>query len=247
MYYDSYLCRWIYRGGFELEGRDFVNAFLEPGDIFVDVGANMGLYSLIAGHCVGNSGKVFAFEPYSITYKRLCENVSLNNFENVSTFKLALSDRNGIFPFQISTEGYDAWNSFAKPIEGRSFDVENVQCMRWDVFASEQDLIGRVALMKIDVEGWETRVLKGGSNVFSRKDAPVLCVEFADLAARSAESSCSELYKALSDYGYQMFVYDRLNRRIIPDPPREEYEYANLMASKNPADVHRRIGKSQHL
>ncbi len=241
MYFDSVLCRWIYRGDFELEERDFVNAFLRPDDVFIDVGANIGVYSLIAGYCVGRWGTVYSFEPHTTTFKRLCENVRLNQLENVVSFRMALSDKDGVLPLQISTDGFDAWNSFAKPNDNQTVAVEEVKCVQWDTFAAEQDLAGRTTIMKMDVEGWESRVLSGGKKVLSRDDAPVLLIEFSDSEAEAAESSCAEVYNSLLDLGYQIFIYDHKNRSIIPDPLREAYEFANLIAAKDPAFVQDRI------
>lgn len=92
LHFDSQLSRLIYCEGFELQERKFLNAFLRPGDIFVDIGANIGLFSLIAARCVGKNGHVYAFEPTAKIYQRLIENVNLNHFKNISYFQLALSD-----------------------------------------------------------------------------------------------------------------------------------------------------------
>ena len=95
------------------------------------------------------------------------------------------------------------------------------------------NLIGSVTMMKIDVEGWESRVLAGGKEVFAREDAPVLQVEFTDAAAEAAGTSCRQLYEFLESFGYRMFCYDVSKRALIEDPLREEYPYVNLMAAKN--------------
>src|SRR5436189_6431842 len=81
---DSELCHLIYCRSFEVTERAFLNHFLRPGDVFVDVGANIGLFTLIAASCVGPKGKVVAFEPTTVTYTRLVENIRLNHLYNVS-------------------------------------------------------------------------------------------------------------------------------------------------------------------
>ena len=188
--------------------RIFLNHFLRPGDVFVDVGANIGLFTLIAASRVGPAGRVVAFEPTGVTYTRLVDNVRLNRFSNVNCVNSALSDHSGRLNLARSTDGFDAWNSFAEPTMGNTISYEQVEVIEWDRYARDHNLSGMVTMMKIDVEGWESRVLAGGKEVFARLDAPVLQVEFTDAAAKAAGSSCRSLYEFLESLGYRMFVYD---------------------------------------
>ncbi|MGH2395641.1 MAG: FkbM family methyltransferase [bacterium] len=231
----------IFVHDFERVERQFLNAFLRSGDILVDVGANLGLYSVIAGSRVGSRGQVYAFEPGARAFQRLVDNVALNRLTNVECHRVALSDRTGQAPMASSLDGYDAWNSLGRPIRGSRYVQELVECSRWDDFARQHGLVGRVAMMKIDVEGWERHVLLGGAETFRRDDAPVLQIEFTDEAARAAGSSCAALYGLLEDLGYQMHAYDGSSGRLKPDPLREEYPYVNLMAVKRPELVLRRL------
>lgn len=241
LYFDSVLCRLIYCDNFEWRERRFLNSYLRGGDIFVDVGANIGLFSLIASHRVGDSGKVFAFEPCAKTFQRLVRNVELNRMNNIRCFQMALSDRSDQIQMNSSLDGYEAWNTMAPPYVGSAFATEMVSAVTWDDFVRENNLMGRVTMMKIDVEGWESHVLSGGIETFSRQDAPVLQVEFTDQASQSAGASCQALYRQLEEFGYQMFVYDEISKRIIPDPMRNSYPYLNLIASKDPEEIRLRI------
>lgn len=243
LYFDSRLSREIYCDEFELKERQFINAFLKEGDIFVDVGANIGLFTLIASYRVGKRGRIYSFEPCSKTYRRLVNNVELNHMNNVCCYQSALSDHTGQIEMNVSLDGYDAWNSIAQPIAGRSFAIETVCELKWDDFARDHNLIGRVKLIKVDVEGWESRVLSGGYESFSRQDAPVLQVEFTDQASQSAGTSCQSIYHQLEEFGYQMFIYEEELRRIIPDPMRDSYPYVNLLATKNPDEINSRLKK----
>lgn len=244
LYFDSELAKLIFCENYEWHERLFINSFLKPGDVFIDIGANIGLFSLIAAKRIGNSGKVYAFEPNPIVSTRLAENIKLNRFNNIIRIQAAISDEEGEFPFYLSQDGYDAWNSFARPVAGDNFITENVKSIRWDDFAKDHNLIGSVTMMKIDVEGWEIRVLKGAINTLSRKDAPVLIVEFTEEAAVSAGTSCKELYYGLEDLGYRIFKYDTISRKIYFDPPREIYSYSNLIATKDPNYINNRLRRS---
>lgn len=243
LYFDSVLCRLIYCDNFEWCERRFINSYLRQGDIFIDVGANIGLFTLIASRRVGESGKVFAFEPCAKTHGRLVRNVGLNRMNNVTCLQMALSDRCEQIPMNSSLDGYEALNSMAPPIGGDAFTTEMVNAITWDDFIREHDLLGRIKMMKIDVEGWESHVLSGGTEAFSMQDEPVLQVEFTEQASQSAGTSCKELYHQLEELGYRMYFYDGKSKRIIPDPIRESYPWVNLLAVKNPDDIYFRLNK----
>ena len=112
LYKDSILSRLIY-DGFEKDEINYMSSVLEKGDIFIDVGANIGLFSLIASKKVGNDGLVISFEPSPTTYKRFIENIELNSYENIDARNIGLSDKKEELMFFVSNTGYDAWNSFA--------------------------------------------------------------------------------------------------------------------------------------
>jgi FkbM family methyltransferase len=243
LFFDSILSQLIYCDGFEVQEQQFVNAFLRPGDTFVDVGANIGLFSLIAAQRLGNTGSVYAFEPTSKVFERLCQNVKLNRYNNIFLFNTALSDKIGESRFFISQDGYDAWNSFSPSTAGNVLSTEIVKCDTWDNFSYKHNLIDKVTMMKIDVEGWETRLLSGGYETLSRKEAPVLQVEFTDEAAQAAGSSCEKLYNLLESLGFQMFIYDAKLHTLIHDPIRNAYPYLNLIATKNPRRIIDRLNE----
>lgn len=239
--FDSALSKLIYCYDFELLERKFINSFLCPGDIFVDVGANIGLFTLIAAKLVGEKGSVYAFEPCSLTYNRLKSNIKLNGFSNVYCQQVALSNCNSQENITLSLDGFDAWNSLAKPTAGEVFASELINTMRWDDFAVQHQLQGKVTLMKIDVEGWETYVLSGGAETLSREDAPTLLIEFTEQAARLANSSCHKLYQTLEKLGYQMFIYNSDNRDLTPYPSQLNFPNLNLIAAKQAEIVKARL------
>jgi FkbM family methyltransferase len=241
LFADSELSKLIYIYNFEYQERRFINTFLQPGDIFIDVGANIGLFTVIAALCVGKAGKVYAFEPGSRTFQYLLANVRLNEFENTHIYNIALSSHSGKLDLHVSLEGFDAWNSFGQPTQGQVFTVEDVDTITWDQFAQEHDLVGKVTMMKIDVEGWENHVLTGGTETLSRSDAPTLQVEFTEMNAQLAGTSCKNLYNQLLNLGYQMFTYDLKTNTLCPDILRDVYPYMNLIATKRPEFVYARL------
>jgi FkbM family methyltransferase len=202
------------------------------------------LFTVIAAASVGSEGHVYAFEPCAQTFRRLEENITLNRHHNVTAVNAALSDRVESREMLTSQDGYDAWNSLALPFAGAAFKREVINCTTWDTFVSERRLPRCVTLMKVDVEGWENHVLAGAKAHLERQDAPDLLVEFSDTTAALAGSSCSDLYRQIENLGYQLFSFDPTLIRIKPEPPRSSYEYANLVASKNPERVLSRVSRS---
>jgi FkbM family methyltransferase len=242
LYFDSNLCRLIFNGGFETSEIQFLNAFLKPGDTFADIGANVGLFTLIAGRLVGGTGVVHAFEPCAKTHDRLLENVRLNNLTNVTCHRLALSDNDGEADMVTDAGGFDAWNSMATPYMGTNLQTEMVRCAKWDTYAKQIGVVaGDVAMMKIDVEGWEKHILLGAHQTLSRDDAPLLQVEFTEQAAKAANSSCRLLHQTILDLGYQLYSFD-VSLSAAPIPLKEVYGPSNLFAIKHIDKVRQRVG-----
>lgn len=241
---DSLLCEMLYVGSFEAETRGFFEAFLRAGDAFLDVGANVGLYSLVAARIVGRRGLVHAFEPCQKTFERLSGNVSLNRLENVTCHQLALSHENASAELTLAKGGFDAWNSLGRPYMGEAAGRETVTTMTLDTFAENHGLAGRVTAMKIDVEGWEYQVLAGAGELLSRDDAPVLCIEFTEEAAQLSDSSCAALYQRLEELGYRMFTVGPKPEDLQPFPARDPFPHVNLVATKDLAAVQARLASA---
>lgn len=241
LYGDDCLCRDMFVYRFEANERDFVISYLATGDIFVDVGANVGLFTLLGADLVGPVGKVYAFEPTAVTYARLCDNVKRNRLSNVECVQLALSDQDETRPLTVSVEGLAAWNSLAQPGVSSQWVHEQVTCCPWDSFAAQHGLTGKVALMNIDIEGWEFTMLQGAQATLQRADAPDLLVEFAEVNAKAAGTTCVALYHLLLALGYGLYHIDASQRTLSP-ASAQEYVYENLLATKRVAEVRRRTG-----
>lgn len=233
LYYDSTLSYLIYFSEFEKAEQHFTKVFLRQGDVFVDVGANIGLFSLIASRIVGEKGKVYAFEPARTTFRRLNENLELNNISNTKAIRRALSDKKGKQTLRVSLDGYDAWNSFGASLPGTHAVGETVDLVTLDQFCDEHDLVDRLNMVKIDVEGWEKYVLQGAEKILASERAPLLMVEFAKDCVRKAGTSCQELYEQIASFGYTLYQYDAESNQLTKEKPGREYEYINLICLKS--------------
>ena len=220
-------------GTIEATERAFFRQELKPGQVFFDIGANLGLFTLTAAKCVGPSGRVYAFEPSAREARLLQHNIDQNGFTNVTIVRGALSDHEGEARFAVATDG--GTNSLAKTTHPEQViqTWETVPLTTLDVFVTKHQ-ITRVNMMKIDVEGGECDVLRGGAAIFSCADAPVVLTEFCDLTAAGFNSSGAALYDAWTAYGYTLheLVASGPQLTLEPATPKASYDYANLVAIK---------------
>ncbi len=227
LYKDSVLSKIIY-DGFEEEELSFVKGTLAEGDIFIDIGANVGLFSLIASECIGATGSIISFEPSPVTFNRLAENISLNAIKNIDLRNIGLSNQTGEFRFYVSDNGYDAWDSFAPSQDNKLQKAISVTVSNLDTELEKVDK-NRIKLIKIDVEGWEKYVLLGGENLF-RNYAPTVMVEFTEENTFNAGYAIHEIYDLMVDYGY---VWHTIKEgKLVHDPKKLHYPYNNLIAIK---------------
>jgi FkbM family methyltransferase len=145
----------------------WLRQYLRPGDVFLDVGANIGLYSLVAASLVGDQGRVYAVEPHAVNTISLMRNVAANGLEGrVSVIGSALHHSTGVFNFNyFSLEPGSAMSQLG---ETRDADEEQFQPVITELklATSVDDLIGRFGMappchVKIDVDGNERHVIEG--------------------------------------------------------------------------------------
>lgn len=153
--------------------RQVMKALLRPGDVFVDVGANIGLHTLYAASLVGEQGKVIAFEPVKRIFGILADNISINGYINrVRLVNKGVSDEDGqlIIHLYEGQAGGSSLGSYGAAMPNRAESSEMVDITTLDREIDEEF----VRLVKADVEGFEYKVLKGASKVVSNKNTSVL-------------------------------------------------------------------------
>ena len=199
------LCDWIPQdiyltGDFESTSSAIAKKLLKPGDTVVDVGANIGYFSLLFAHCVGNTGSVYSFEPVPALASKLEKNVELNHFGQVIVSTIALSDHRGTARFYSGPEDNTGLSSLREPRQSSgSFDAE---------LAPFDDLVkdsSAITLVKIDVEGAELQVLRGMERLL-RNARPNLLLEVTDTFLRELGDSASSLLAFLDQFGYVCYL-----------------------------------------
>lgn len=150
---------------------EWIEAQFKPGDVFYDIGANIGAYSLVAfGFLEGNT-KIYSFEPGFVTFPQLAKNIYLNNASHsITPFQIALSDRNGIidFHYQNFLSG-GALHALGEPLDYQGAPFTPVFTLPTLSYRLD-DFIEKFNLplpnhIKIDVDGTECDILQGATNV----------------------------------------------------------------------------------
>ncbi len=192
--------RW--RLGFEKNEIRWLLSFLNPDDVFVDVGANLGLYTILAARAL-SQGRVIAFEPAPLVGSLLRLNVLLNNLRNVTLRTEALSDEVGQTSFSVAVDS--GFSSLRGTERKETSDVLTVDVSSLDV---ELAHIGRAAaVIKIDAEGAESLIIRGATPLLAdeEKRPRALLVECNDDNLSRYGSSRAQLVQLLASYGYSPY------------------------------------------
>lgn len=183
-----------------------IKQMLPPNPVLCDIGANFGYYSVTLAASLKPDCRIFAFEPHPKTRTRLERHIALNQLGDLITvLPCALSDVAGTVQMSLRES-----NSGAAHISQHG-DTE-VEVSTLDSICADRQF-SRLDFVKIDVEGFETRVLKGGSQCL-QKLRPKLLVEMMPEQLERTGSSAAELASTLRDYGYRLHVSDR--RKLLP-------------------------------
>lgn len=170
--------------------------------IFIDIGANIGKYTVKIGNQLKDRGKVIAIEPQPANFKALEKNVKLNNLKNVYLKKVACSDSNGFTKFYIDYIGdYDGRHSLIK--NKRSRKKIKVRIQKLD-FILDELKIKEVDLIKIDVEGAESLVLKGALKTL-KNSHPKIIFEAWD------ENYLNKIKEVLKPFNYKIKQINIIN------------------------------------
>lgn len=201
-----------YRGVHEPRSTATVKRMVRPTAIALDIGANCGYYTLMLAKLVGNDGIVVAFEPTQWALGRLHENINLNGFSNIVVEKIALSDtsENRL----ISSDEMAFRASWTLDRRSSHHGTERVTFERLDDYLKRSGL-ARVDFMKIDVDGYELRVIRGAKAVIEQFK-PSLLIEIGKYTMRDIGDDPEHLTSLLWDLGY-MFKSDD-GRRVFRSP-----------------------------
>jgi FkbM family methyltransferase len=193
----------ILSGNWEPAETNFMLSVVRPGDSVIDVGANLGWYTLTLAQALGPNGRVFAFEPRSDIFAQLERSVKDNGFTDRCTlYRIALGAEGGKRDLAWSPMEMNPGHSFILP-EGGSpapgLTRESVSFAPLDSIGIER----RIRLIKLDVEGAEPDVLRGGRGLIARDRPIIVCEVFPKWLRRSGSTDTYSMLHLLDDLDYR--------------------------------------------
>lgn len=202
-----------YGGNYEVDESEFCLSYVQEGMTVVDVGANIGLYTLLFGMRVGAHGAVHSFEAESLNFNRLRQNVRLNEMDQVRANHLGVFSSSGTIDLNVYPERFAAWHTIGSPQLPdpddpsrivRPIKVEQVQAVSLDDYCAENS-IQRIDLLKVDVEGAEMDVLLGCEQLIAEDRIGCILFEASRPQIEGMGRQPDEVFKHLIERRFRIF------------------------------------------
>lgn len=192
---------------------DLMNLYINEGETVIDVGANIGTWSLYASKLVGSKGQILCFEPHPLHFNILERNIKLNNFKNLSVYNVGLSNEVSNLYF---SNNLDTMNHI---LLEKSADSIVINVNKLDDYTFD---LNKIDLLKIDIEGYELFCLQGGINTL-KKTRKIIFESSSSLTSKFGYSN-SEVIKLLSTLNFSVYKTDDFNRKFKLN---NDYDYLN--------------------
>ena len=195
-----------------------VLASLSPGAVFVDVGANLGYFTVLAAHQVGETGRVFAFEPDPENFSLLQGNLTLNGLEQRGeAVRAALSDEDGEGVLYLSEDNLGDHQIYSA---GEVRDSIRIPLLRGGDYL--RDRVERLDLLKVDTQGSEYRVMSGVMPLLRGLPmVPRILIELTPLSLQEAGSSGRALIELLATLSQPFWIVDHIEHRLVASSEAE--------------------------
>jgi FkbM family methyltransferase len=209
---------------------------LAPEDLFVDVGANVGSYTILA--CAVKGAKGICFEPVPSTFERLMDNLRINNLvERVEARNIGLSDREGDLAF---TSGQDTTNHIVAGGEQTS-NVVQVKVLPLDAILQG----ATPSMLKIDVEGFEMRVLEGARQILGREGLHSVIMELNGSGRRYGFED-SQIVNYMGDFGFSTFRYEPFKRELNA-VAADDCQFGNTLFIRGEREIQMRLKQAPRI
>ena len=188
---------------------------LRPGDVVVDVGANIGYYTLLGARLVGDAGRVYAFEPDPAAFAILERNVRLNGLENVVLEQKAVSNEAG--SIQLFLAATNKGDHRIYDVEGEERQAIDVEAVALDAYF--EGVEDAVDFVKVDAQGAEGVILDGMLGLIGKSDDLVMAFEYSPQSLMGTGYTGNHLLKTFRGFGLTMFdlgIGDRVRSRMQP-------------------------------
>jgi len=195
----------------ELTEIKFLKQIIKNGDTVLDLGANIGVYTLIFAKLVGKSGHVFAFEPDPTNFEILSKNVKENKHENVTLVQKAVSEKNDKIKLFVSKRNHASHRIFDSEEKRNSIEVDVITLDTY--FKKNKNPIN---FIKMDVEGVEGATLLGASNIIKNSKDLVIMMEYFPKWIRKYGMNPEEILDSLIEKKFKLFNINQKERKIFP-------------------------------
>lgn len=197
----------IYVGLFEFIDMTFLLHLLRKNDLFIDVGANQGSYTILAGKVIG--ANVITYEPVESTFKKLLSNIYINNIkDNVNAKQIGIGEK---ITKEFITNNLDAMNHIVLEKNQTNFDPITIKTLDSEI---DIDTIKGNIILKIDVEGYELNVLRGATKLLYCSKLIALIIEI-NKSCSNYNNNESEIEKLVTGCGFFPITYDPVKREIL--------------------------------
>lgn len=196
------LTLWAYFYGLDSAIIQTLEGYLKPGMVVVDVGANVGLYTVICASLVGKNGKVYAFEPVPWLAQRVEGNVRLNSMPNIEIYDIAVGAKSGKCNLYLSKSGEESSSLYQWELTGNKY-IE-IGVITLDEFVQNHN-INRIDLLKVDTEGSELDIFLGAQGALKDGLIKAIIVEFNKETQKAAGFSGDDLRQSFARYGFEWY------------------------------------------
>jgi len=199
-------------GTYEDEIGKLIKISLKEGENALDIGGNIGLQSLRMSACVGANGKVYSFEPLQHIQEKFKKNMALNKVNNVTLFEVALSDQRDEMIYKLDK---NTWNQGAFSLKDQTTgtDSQKIVIKIADELPEIQQLES-LALIKIDVEGFEYNVLRGLKETL-KKHHPRIIFEYDSNYWIRTGQNIDSCFDFLTELGYHVYQISDVGAELI--------------------------------
>ena len=186
------------------------NDIIKNGEVLVDVGANIGYFTLLMAKLTGPKGKIFSFEPENNNFELLNKNVKCNNYQNIVLEKKGVSDHNGSNKFFLSSK-----NTGMHSLQKINDDVKEIKIdvIKLDDYFTTLGLIKKISFIKIDVEGAEFQVLNGMKMIL-KNDNLKLLIEFIPEHLEKHGTNPSDVLKILENNNFKLYQINEKTKEL---------------------------------